>query len=214
MLDTSAGIPALATLDTIDRLQRSGYGRARTALARAFFDYNLMVYAAPNDRRRRPAVAAVYGAILKDCLRYGEVFATRDVVGTACWLPPEQSNFTLPRQIAAGMLSLPLRFGLRGFNRLVAYDNVARKLHHEFAAEPHWYLAAIGVEPEYQGRGLGGALMQPILQRADAAGLACYLETHRESNVRLYQRNGFEISCHTEVPGHPIPVWAMLRKPR
>ncbi len=203
----------MATLDTIDRLQPSGYDRARTALARAFFDYNLMVYAAPNDRRRGPGVACVYGAILWDCLRYGEVSVTRDVVGAACWLPPA-SDFTLARQIAAGMLKLPLHFGLRGFNRLVAYDNVARKLHHQYAAEPHWYLAAIGVEPQQQGKGVGGALMQPILQRADAARLACYLETHRESNVRLYQRHGFEISCHSTVPGHPLPIWAMLRKPR
>ena len=87
-------------------------------------------------------------------------------------------------------------------------------LHHRHAHEPHWYLAAIGVEPEYQGQGIGGALMRPILQRADNEHLACYLETHRESNVRLYQRHGFAVSELAEVPGHPIPIWAMHRKPR
>ena len=53
--------------------------------------------------------------------------------------------------------------------------------------------------------------MQPILERADSAQLPCYLETHRESNVRLYQRHGFEICRQAAVPGHPIPVWAMLQ---
>ena len=52
----------------------------------------------------------------------GEVFATRDGVGSACWLPPRLADSTLARQIAAGMLMLPLHFGLRGFRRLVAYD--------------------------------------------------------------------------------------------
>jgi ribosomal protein S18 acetylase RimI-like enzyme len=204
----------LANLETIERIDKAGFVPARSALARAFFDYNLMVYAAPNDRRRGRGVSLLYGAILWDCLRYGEVFATRDVNGVSCWLPPQSSAVTFSRQVAGGMLKLPLHFGLRGFNRLVAYDKVAQKLHHDFAHQPHWYLAAIGVEPEQQGRGLGGALMQPILQRADAERLPCYLETHHESNVRLYQRHGFEITCHTAVPGHPIAVWAMLRKPR
>ena len=82
------------------------------------------------------------------------------------------------------------------------------------APMPHWYLAAIDVEPCRQGQGVGGALMQPILARADNAGTHCYLETHRESNVRLYQKHGFVVTRHVAVPGHPVPVWAMLRQPR
>jgi hypothetical protein len=53
-----------------------------------------------------------------------------------------------------------------------------------------------------------------MLPRADAAGVSCYLDTHQEQNVRLYQRHGFEVAeCFTP-PGHPIPVWAMVRIPR
>jgi len=151
---------------------------------------------------------------LWDCLRFGEVYVTPSVIGAACWLPPDKSDFTFLRQVRAGMLQLPLRFGTRGFNRLVAYDRVARRLHHEHARGPHWYLAAIGVEPEHQGQGVGGALMQPILSRADAQGAPCYLETHREDNVRLYERHGFLVVSKCDVAGHPIGVWAMLRKPR
>jgi GNAT superfamily N-acetyltransferase len=136
------------------------------------------------------------------------------MMGAACWLPPDKTTSTLWRQARAGMLALPWHFGLAGFRRLVAYDAMAQKLHHAHAPMPHWYLAAIGVVPDRQGQGLGGALMQPILARADAEGLPSYLETHRESNVRLYERHGFEITEQAAVPGHPIPVWAMLRKPR
>jgi GNAT superfamily N-acetyltransferase len=196
------------------QIETAQFRQARAALGRAFFDYNVMVYAAPDTARRAAGVTAVYGAILSDCLRSGEVYGTPDVVGAACWLPPDKSMFTLRRQIRSGMLQLPLRFGITGFNRLLAYDAIARKLHHAHAAQPHWYLAALGVEPQHQGQGIGGALMQPILGRADAQGLPCYLETHRPDNVRLYQRHGFEVCCHCDVPGHPIPVWAMFRKPR
>jgi ribosomal protein S18 acetylase RimI-like enzyme len=200
--------------DAIVRLEPSEYDRARTALARAFFNYDLMRYAADDDRRRGPGVTTLYGAILWDCLRHGEVSVTADVVGAACWLPPEVPMSTFFRQVRAGMLALPLRFGIRGFRRLLAYDAVAQRLHHQYAPMPHWYLAAIGVEPQHQGKGVGGALMQPILQRADAAGLHCYLETQKESNVRLYEKHGFAVSEKVIPSGHPIPVWAMLRQPR
>ena len=41
---------------------------------------------------------------------------------------------------------------------------------------PHWYLAIMGVAPEWQGRGLGTALMSPALEALDAAGTPAYLE--------------------------------------
>ena len=170
-----------------------------------------MVYAASDADWRTAGVTALYGAILGDCFRWGEVYVTHDVKGAACWLPPGRTTTTLIRQIRSGMLRLPFRFGIAGFNRLLAYDAMARKLHHSDAPARHWYLAAIGVEPEHQGQGIGGALMQPILARADAQGLPCYLETHREANVRLYERHGFKVTSMCDVPGHPIPVWAMLR---
>lgn len=195
------------------RLDRSGYARARTALGRAFFDYTLMVYALPDARRRAPGVTALYAGLLSDCFRNGEVYVTRDGSGVACWLPAERANAGFWRQVRAGMLSVPLKFGWKAFGRLLPYDEMTRKLHHQHASMPHWYLSAIGVEPERQGQGVGSALMRPILDRADAQGVACYLETHREGNVRLYQRHGFEVVCRADVPGHAVPIWAMLRKP-
>jgi ribosomal protein S18 acetylase RimI-like enzyme len=202
----------LAICAEIVRLETVNYDRAHWALARAFFDYNLMVYAAANANRRAAGVTALYGAILWDCFRWGEVYVTQDVKGAACWLPPGKTTSTLIRQIRAGMLRLPFCFRITGFNRLLAYDAMARKLHHEDSPRPHWYLAAIGVDPEHQGQGIGGSLMQPILARADAQNLPCYLETHRNENVRLYEKHGFRVTHKCEVPGHPIPVWAMLRE--
>lgn len=201
-------------LDQIETLHRTRYDQARVVLGRAFFDYPLMVYAAPVDRRRAPGVALLYGAILWDALCWGEVHVTPDVAGVCAWLPPENSVPTFWRQVRAGMLRLPLHFGLSGFRKLTAYDEVARRLHHDFAPMPHYYLAAIGVVPQRQGHGIGSALMRPMLERADQQELHCWLDTHREANVRLYERHGFEVARLVEVPGHPVPVWGMLRRPR
>jgi ribosomal protein S18 acetylase RimI-like enzyme len=198
----------------IERLTPPGYARAREAIGRAFCDYNLMRYARPNVRRRGPAVTTLYGAILADCLRRGEAYATADYAAVAGWLPPGTGVPGFFEQARAGMLGLPWTFGLRGFRRLLAYDAVARRLHHDYAQGPHWYLAAIGVEPTRQGQGLGSALMRPLLERADQQRMPCWLDTHQQQNVRLYQRHGFEVCERVELPGHPIPVYGMLRAPR
>ena len=172
------------TTEQMERLEAAQFREARALLGRAFYDYNLMKYAQPGDRRRGPAVATLYGAILWDCLVRGEVYVTPDFTGVAAWLAPGTTIPSFLEQARAGMLRLPLGFGLRGFARLLAYDEVGRRLHHLYAPQPHWYLAAIGVDVGHQGRGIGSALMRPMLARADAEGVACWLDTHQEQNVR------------------------------
>jgi GNAT superfamily N-acetyltransferase len=79
---------------------------------------------------------------------------------------------------------------------------------------PHWYLQLVMVDLAEQRRGLGEALLAPGLDRADAEGLPCYLETQREANLAYYARFGFEVSAsfggHAGLP----PMWAMTRPPR
>jgi ribosomal protein S18 acetylase RimI-like enzyme len=200
--------------EAIQSVTAAGYAAARNALGRAFRDYVLMAYAGERLRDRGPAVTSLYGAIMNDCWRHGEVYRSSDGQGVACWLPPARSTPTLWRQIRGGMYSLPWHFGLRGFRILNEYDQVARRLHHDHAPMPHYYLAAIGVVPAAQGQGIGSALMRPMLERADREGLHVWLDTHPEQNVRLYERHGFIVSERAELPGHPIPVYGMLRKPR
>ena len=83
--------------------------------------------------------------------------------------------------------------------------------HREVMAEPHWYLWALGVEPDSQGRGIGTALLQPVLKQAAADGSPCYLETQTERNVRFYRRQGFEVLLDVEVPGIGLRLWCMGR---
>jgi ribosomal protein S18 acetylase RimI-like enzyme len=197
---------------SIVRLERTDLPAARKSMGRAFQDYNLMAYAKPSERLA--AVTSLYGAILKDCFLHGEVYGLGACTGVAGWLPPSSSAPTFLRQARAGMLAIPWHFGFRGFRILDAYDKVARRLHHDHAPMPHWFLAAIGVDAGHQGQGIGSALMRPMLERADRERLHCWLDTHQEANVRLYERHGFVVAERATLPEHPIPVYGMLRPPQ
>jgi Acetyltransferase (GNAT) family len=205
--------PLRSTSDII-RLSSTQYQPARFTLGQAFENYPLMTYALPKAERRLKAVTSLYGSILWDCLHRGEVYTTSDCAGVACWLAPGHTSPGLVRLIRSGMFKLPWLFGWTGFRRLQAYGDLAEKLHHEHAPADHWYLWAIGVRPEDQGKGIAGRLAAPILARADQQSLPCYLETHVEKNVGVYERLGFEVVARSGLTRHPLPVWSMVRRPR
>ncbi len=194
------------------RLRRHQFAAARQTLTRAFLDYPLMKYANAEPSPRQRGVRTLYGAIVRDTLRYGEVHTTAGIEGACCWLPPGVSLPNFVREVRSGMLGLPLGFGWTGFQRLVEFDKVQRRLHAQYAPARHWFLATIGVDPAHQGRGIGSALMAPVLARADEERMPCYLETHTTDNVRLYERHGFRVMEHIENPTS-VPLWAMLRSP-
>lgn len=79
--------------------------------------------------------------------------------------------------------------------------------------EPIWYLNFLGVEPAGQGRGVGSALLEQVLVRADRDAAAAYLDATSMRNRRLYERHGFEARGELHVPGGP-PLWPMWREPR
>ena len=84
--------------------------------------------------------------------------------------------------------------------------------HHPKSPE-HWYLHYLGVEPRRQGKGLGGALLAPVLERCDAEGIPAYLESSTEPQPELYERNGFDLTDVFNMPVKGPPVREMWRDP-
>jgi ribosomal protein S18 acetylase RimI-like enzyme len=79
--------------------------------------------------------------------------------------------------------------------------------------EPRWFLPLIGVDPAYQGRGLGDALMSFALQHCDRDRAPAYLESTNPRNISLYRRHGFEPLGKIQVGSSP-PLVPMVRRPR
>ncbi len=58
----------------------------------------------------------------------------------------------------------------------------------------HFYLAVLGIDPPHQGRGLGSALLAPVLELCDREAVHAYLESSKERNVDFYSRHGFRVT--------------------
>ena len=91
-------------------------------------------------------------------------------------------------------------------------DDFASKLRKRLAPFPHWYLAVLGVDPRFQGKGCASKLLKPMLARLDAENLPCYVETSTEKYVLIYQHFGFRVIHEAVLPGSGSKIWVMLRK--
>lgn len=194
------------------RLTARDVRQAAVTLARAFQDDPLMSFLVPDPVKRSETLPWFLGTTIRYCLAYGEVHATPRLEAVACWLTPGNTRVTNARVFRTGGAATPLRLGLDGLRRLLAWQAYVTEEHARHAPEPHLYLYVLGVEPLVRGRGLGRALLGPTLGRADAEGLPCYLETQTEANVRVYEAAGFRLVNAGRTPGTALTTWAMRRE--
>ncbi len=188
--------------------------QASEVMGRAFLDDPLWKYIVPDATRRARVVTKSMGIVVRYSLLYGKVHTTSSLDGVACWLPPGNTRPSFSRLLRIGVGSVPLELRWMRFRRYIAVVNYTEEVHERSVPGRHWYLWGLGVEPSRQGQGIGGMLMQPVLARADADGLPCYLETMNEKNVPFYEKHGFRVVSEGEVPGGGLGVWAMLREAR
>jgi GNAT superfamily N-acetyltransferase len=72
----------------------------------------------------------------------------------------------------------------------------------------------LGTAPAHQGKGVGSALMQPVLRICDEEGIPAYLESSKKANLAFYRRHGFVERDPLHVPDGGPPIWPMWREPR
>jgi ribosomal protein S18 acetylase RimI-like enzyme len=186
---------------------------AAEVLARAFLDDPFYEALLPDERSRPKRLAWFMERMLLYGLPYGHVYTTPAVEGVACWFPPGHLSPGAGDVLRSGLYALPLRLGLGTYRRLNDFLAYTEAMRARRVPEPHWYLLLLGVDDGCRGQGLGGRLLQPVLDRANREELACYLETEKEKNVRFYARHGFGVAEAGREPRHGVHTWALLRPP-
>lgn len=198
-------------------LTRQHCEQASHVLSRAFYHDPMLRFLIPDDAKRARLLPSFYRIVARYCVSYGKGYIMPELDGVACWLRPGDTTPGMIRLARIGMRGAPVGIGLSGLRRFMAVARYSEQIHARCAPGSHWYLWVLGVEPTRQGHGIGGRLMQPVLAKASASGLPCYLETMNESNLPFYEKHGFRVvnegvvSGVHDAPGHDLRVWTMLR---
>jgi GNAT superfamily N-acetyltransferase len=207
---TSADVPALAAM-----------------LARAFLDDPVASWAWRPDRLRLGALERFHGVRLRQLLAGEQVWTSDELTSAALWAPPGHWHSTLRETAELVPSFLHPRLLARMPMVALGWEKLERA---HPRRPPHMYLALLGTEPDEQGRGLGSAVLAPVLQQCDSeaagahsplseedrpgpyAGMSCYLESSKERNVPYYERFGFKVIGEIRLLRGPT-MWKMWRDP-
>jgi GNAT superfamily N-acetyltransferase len=204
----------LSTTISVAELPAEAVHTSGRLLSRAFAADPILTYFLSGPLRRQIAYPAFFRELILEHLESRHVYGAWDgdrLVGVVVWAPPHGAPPSFAMRLRARLDHLVVR---------LLFPRRASKLYRGFAAtaslhphDPHWYLFFVGVDPSYQGRGVGKQLLAPVLQTADRDRALCYLETPFPATHEFYRRLGFELRPATHPFEGAPPLWSMIRRP-
>jgi GNAT superfamily N-acetyltransferase len=199
----------------ISKLALQQKQKAIDVLAAAFFNYPMFDLYFPDPERRSRVLPWYLGKVLNCALHYGEVYTNPEVSGVIFTLPPGHTKISQWEYILNGFGAAPFVLGLSDFVRSQACEDFVASQHEKHMnGIAHVYLWGLVVDPAHKKQGVGSALLQPVVEKADIEKMPIYLETHDVRNVDYYRRMDFQLVGSSTIPKSDVPIWCMMREPK
>lgn len=198
---------------SIRRLVAAEIPAASALLGLGMRDNPTHIQAFGNDpEKRRRALGAMFTPFMRRQATSGLVlgaFIEDELVGVAGLSLPGRCQPALVDKLRA-LPALFVACGPRGLWRVYRWTRIWKR--RDAHMSRHGHLGPLAVVPQWQGRGIGSALMHCLCDELNKRQLAGYLETDLAANVRLYRRFGFSTVAEQPVVG--VNHWFMWRGPQ
>jgi GNAT superfamily N-acetyltransferase len=201
--------PAPAPVAAVRRARLEDVPTLAPMLARAYMDDPVAVWACRPPALRRKMLENLYVARLNQLLAHEEVWTDPELTSAALWSPPGRRQSGIGLDFALVRTFLHPRLMARAPLQAIGRRGVQRRHPRH---PPHWYLSLLGTDPDARGRGLGSAVLRPVLERCDSDGVGIYLESSKLDNLDFYARFGFRVTGELRLPRGPR-MWPMWREP-
>lgn len=131
------------------------------------------------------------------------------ILGVATWEAPGD---TMSSSVSSYVKHVPDYVRAIGWAGLPRAIKIQMQIGRHKPGVPAWYLHAIGVHPQFRGRGVGSQLLKHRLDLVDADNQPAYLESSTSLTGRLYRRHGFQTLRPISITEQAVP-YAMWRPP-
>ena len=193
--------------------------QAAVALGRAFINdptFRAIVPGIADAAARAAALRELFHAMFVVERRTGQPTfgVVRDGKVVAAAVTEGAGRASMVDTVMAGMGQMPRLVRAIGVDGIYRAMTIFRVLVQSHPTEPHLYLQALGVDPDYQRRHLGIALLDYLrdqaMARADVRGV--YLETATQANVAYYSAKGYQVIGEISPLG--VRMWRMFQRVR
>jgi GNAT superfamily N-acetyltransferase len=176
-------------------------------IADAFFPLDACQWLVPDEAARREILPRYFRMYVVHAMADGLVHTTPDRTAAALWIPgtgPAEPPEDYDEELA--------EVTGRWVERFVIFD--AELDAHHLAGVAHHHLAILAVRPDWQGRGIGTALLAAHHTLLDKEGTAAYLEASDDRTRRIYLRHGYvDHGDPIRLPDGPV-MHPMVRQPQ
>jgi len=180
-------------------------------MVKAFQDDPFTNWLVKQDKKRMARFAATFECTLRAFgLTFGHLYTDKDRNGAAVWIPPGKFK---PDSFS-NIFLLPAYLKVVGLSRILKIMNATSVVTKRHPGPQYFYLMSLGTLPSMQGKGIGSALLQPVLEICDRDKIPACLETSDPKNLSFYQKHGFKIKEELIIPGGGPKTWIMTREPR
>ena len=142
------------------------------------------------DSKRKERIAHLMDYSFEACIDTGQIYLTDDLTGVIICNDSTDKLPILEEAYLTAQFVIKVT-GLIGIKKALRREEYIKQFHPK--DEEFIYLWFMGLKKEAQGRGVGSAMLQEIIDRSNKEQIPIYLETSTDANLPFYGKNGFEI---------------------
>jgi ribosomal protein S18 acetylase RimI-like enzyme len=142
------------------------------------------------DSKRKERIRHLMDYSFETCIEAGQIYLTDDLTGAIiCSNADDKLPFLEEAYLTVQFVWKVT--GIEGIAKALRREKYINEFHPQ--DEEFLYIWFIGLKKTEQGKGIGAAMLQEIINQSNEEKIPIYLETSNEQTLNFYKKHGFEV---------------------
>lgn len=162
------------------------------------------------DAKKKERIRHLMDYSFDACIDLEEIYLTDDQNGVIiCTMSDDKLPFLEEAYLTARFVLQVT--GIDGVGKALRREEYVNSFHP--VDQEYIYIWFIAVEQSLQGKGIGAAMLQEIIDKSEREKVPIYVETSEERNLQFYQKHEFEIYHVSEEEMFGFKLYFLRRLP-